>query len=157
MLNNHRYGGLPIEVAVHHIVLGPKFDAGHIAQAHNASILAGLHDNSLKFLRGHETSLRNNVHLESPFAIERRLANDPRRDLHVLISQRGDHFSRREILKRKPAWIEPDSHAVFARTVEIDISHAFEPLELLTHVQDRVVTDVELICTSHPAKPCGRP
>ncbi len=89
--------------------------------------------------------MSGDVDLKSPVAIERWLADDAGCDLHVLILQGGDDFRGGEILVREPARIEPDAHAVLPGTENIDIPDAFKALELLAHLQDGVVADVELV------------
>ena len=89
--------------------------------------------------------MSDDVDLKSPVTIERRLADDAGCDLHILILQGGDDFRGREILVREPARIEPDAHTVFPGAENIDISDAFNPLELLAHLQGGVVADVELV------------
>src|SRR4029450_669326 len=96
-------------------------------------------------LRHREPALSDDVDLKSPVTIEWRLADDARCDLHILILQGGDDFRGREILVREAARIEADPHTVLPGAENIDISDAFNPLELLAHLQGGVVAYVELI------------
>ena len=83
--------------------------------------------------------------MKSAVSVHRRLADNARCNLHILILQSSDDFRSCKILEGESARIEPDTHAVFPRPINIHISDSIEPLELLAHIENRVVADVELI------------
>ena len=75
----------------------------------------------------------------------RRLPDDARGDLDVLLAKRLDDVAGGDVAGRQPRGIEPDAHAVLAQAEEVDVADAFDAPQRIAHLDEREVADVELV------------
>ena len=77
----------------------------------------------------------------------RRLADAPRRDLHVLLLDGLDHLADRHAAHGQLVGIEPDPHAVVARAEEGHVADALQTRQVVLDVHQREIAQVKLVVT----------
>ncbi len=147
-----------VEPAGHVVALGTEFDpadvgepddlaAGHVAVAtgRGRAGLSRLHDHVGKLVGRGESSGRVDRQLEIDAGRGWRLAQLPRRHLHVLLAESANHVDRRHAATGELVGIEPDPHRVVTASKEGDVADAVEPRQRVLHLEQRVVGEVELV------------
>ena len=75
----------------------------------------------------------------------RRRAEDTRRHLHVLLTNRADNVARGELTRGEAIWIEPDAHAELAGAEHLCAAYTWNARELVLHAQVGVVGEIEVV------------
>ncbi len=83
--------------------------------------------------------------LERVLVVYRRLAQRAARHLHVLRAQRIEHLLGGEAAQRDALGVEPDAHGILAHAEQPHVAHPVEPHQLVAHVEQAVVGDVDRI------------
>ena len=83
--------------------------------------------------------------LEGAALLDRRLTDGATGDLHVLLTERGDHFFSRHAERGDPLGIEPHAHGIFTGSECEDRADTLDARQYVPHVQQRIVGDVDLI------------
>ena len=102
---------------------GAKLHPADIAQAQQPPVGAGADDDGLELRRVGEPAAEGQVGLEG-LVRNGRLGDLAARELGVLCLDGRDHLLGDDAVGRHPAGVEPDAHAVVARTLHIDVAHA---------------------------------
>src|SRR5690606_41150912 len=92
-----------------------QLDARDVAETRNLAALARLDDDVLELRLVDEPPLSVDEQLELRRARRGRRAELTRRDLHVVLADRGDDVAGGEIQRRDALGIEPHAHRVLAR------------------------------------------
>ena len=140
LVDVHPHARLAVEPADLIILLGPQFDAGHVAKPHDH--------------RGHSAAGR--LHLLHHDVVEfldlkclpvggRLLADAPVRHLEILPLERLFDVVGNEIDRRHLLGIEPDPHGVVALSQEIDVAHALDPQQFIPDLDGGVVGEKSLV------------
>ena len=105
---------------------------------------AGLDDDVLELLDILQPAGEGEVGLERPVG-DRRRGELAAGDLQVLGPDRRQHVARGHSEIGDLVGIEPQPHRVIARAENLDVADAVQPEQLVAHLQQRVVADVELV------------
>ena len=123
------------------ILLGPEFDAAHIAHAYERPVSAGLYHHVLELADLGEAADGTNAHGVKLSLIGGLVAEGAGRNLHVLLAQRAEHITGRQPTRGKPGGVEPQAHGIASLAEDDDVPHPRHALDRITHVEVEIVAD----------------
>ena len=136
--HQHRDRGLAQQEAVGGIIQRAKLDPRHVAQPHDAAVLAGLDDDVLELRGILQPAGEGQVRLEGAVG-DRRAGELAAGDLQILGADRGNDIARGQAQVGDLVGIEPQPHRIVARAEDLDVADAVEPQQLVTNLQQRVI------------------
>src|SRR5947207_7100443 len=116
---------LVVEETAHAVGLSPELDARDVAEAHDLSVIPGLHDDVAELLLVREPARGVQRDLELGAGRGRR-AELPRGHLHVLLADGRHHIARGEVTRGELLRIEPHPHRVVTadrKSTRLNSSH----------------------------------
>ncbi len=123
--NAQAHARLAGEGGVYAIVLGPKLDAGHVAQADSPALGVGADGDIAELFRRLQAALDVDRRLEGRgIGREGRLAQRAGCSLDVLGLQGSDDVLGRQVQRSGLGRVDPDAHGVVAATKDPNRSHA---------------------------------
>jgi hypothetical protein len=139
----HRHRRLARQPRESAVALSAELDPRHVPEAEQPAVGLGAHDDLLEFLHAREPppGAQRDLPLQ---AFRRGLGpRHPGCQLDVLVPHRSDHVRRGEVELREALRVEPDPHRVAPLAEDPHVSHAGHPLQLVEHVDQRVVGEEE--------------
>ena len=147
LIDRERRRGLPVERRGVRVLLRRQLDAPDIADAHDAAIRVGAHDDVGELLGIAEPARRDDgklLLLLRPRRV-RRLADLPRRRLDVLARDRAGDVARGDADRRHAHRVEPDAHRILPLPEDLRVADPRQPRDLLLQLHIGVVRDEDLI------------
>ena len=135
--------GLVVEQAAQRVAARSELEAGDVREARDLSLLRRADDDVAELLFRRQPALRVDRELERRVRRRRRRAEHAGRHLDVLFADRAHDVGRRQLARGQPIRIEPDAHAVFAGAEDLHGADARQARQLVLHLQERVVRQVE--------------
>ncbi len=123
---------------------GAELHPSDIAEAQQPPAGAGADDDALELQRIGQPAAEGEVGLEGLVG-HRRLGDLAARHLGILRLHRGDDVLRGDGVGRHQPGVQPDAHGVVARALHVDVADAVDPQQLVPHLAQRVIGDVELV------------
>ena len=136
---------LVVEQTAQRVEVRAELHATHVAHARDLPFGVGADDDVRELLFRRQSAARVDRELELRVDRRRRRAEDARRHLHVLLTNRADDVGRRELARGEAIRIEPDAHAELAGAEHLRAAHAWNARELVLHAQVGVVREIEVV------------
>jgi hypothetical protein len=126
---------------IRRIGFGAKLDAAHVAHPHQRAVAARLDDDVFELLRLAQPPHRPHADLVQLLDGRGRVAQRARRNLQVLLAQRVDDVTGRQLARRKLGWVEPETHRELALTELNDVADTGDALDRILDIHIDVVAD----------------
>ena len=133
---------LVVEHRTQREVAGTELDAREVAKSRDLAVVAGLHDDVAELRFVDEAAACANGQLIRLWVGHWRRADDASRHLQVLLADRVDDVSRREVARGHLVRVEPHAHGVVARAEHGDLPGPRNARQLVPDVEQSVVPEV---------------
>jgi hypothetical protein len=141
-------GGIAVGVGVHAVVARTELHPRDVAQPRDPAVVACVDDDALELCGVLEAAERVHGELERRAGRSGRLPDGSRRDLDVLLAERGNHVSCRQTELGNPLRVQPHAHAVLARTEQADIADTVDAREHVANPEQCVVAEIQRVATA---------
>ena len=145
-----------VEIADDAVVRRAELDAGHILQARDLALLAGLDDDLAELFFGRQAAVGIDQQLLVDALRHRLGAHHASGHLHVLLAHGRHHIAGRHVARRDLLRIEPQAHGVAAAAEDLDLAHARDARQRVAHLQFGVVAQVFQVVAVAAATPAAR-
>src|SRR6266498_3557493 len=143
--NYKRCGGLAAELRSHRVVARGKFSSRHVADARDLTLRPLFDDDFAELLFVEQTSLSADRELKILAGGYGRLTNRAGRHLKILFADGADDIAGRHVARGEFFRVEPDAHRIIAGPEHGYISDTLDAGELILHLEEGVVTEVEFV------------
>ena len=137
--------GLAVPPSFQVVGLGAQLDLGHVLEADHVPVRERSDNHFLKVFHLRQAALRDHRDGELR-AFGRGLPPDRAGGkIPVLLADHVRNVARREVELRHPYRVQDQSHAIVLAPEDQGVAHAAEPFDVVEHVDDRVVGQIERI------------
>ena len=145
MVDRDRRTGRSVKTRVVGIRLGSQLDSGNVPQIRQTPPFAPIDDDFLELLGFPQSAQCFDRDLKGGARRRWRSTDLPGGNLDVLFPQRGHDVAGCQVAGPQLAGIQPDPHAVVARTENRDFSNAGDAAELIPQIEIGVIAQVQRV------------